>query len=195
MQSTPHKIAVLVSGTGSILKAMLAAGVPIVVVASDRECRALDVARGSGIPTELVERADFGPNFDRVWYTEKLARILQQYDTELVAMAGFMTLLSKEFFDTFGGRVLNTHPALLPLFKGDHAVKDALEAGATETGCTIHIATPELDAGPIIAQEKVAVMPGDTVESLHERIKEAERKLYPQVLKELLAGTRQLPLR
>lgn len=192
MNASTH-IGILVSGTGSNLEAIIKAGIPLSVVASDRECRALDIARSANIPAELVERADFGPNFDRVWYTQKLARILKKYDVNIVAMAGFMTLLSKEFFDIFGENVLNTHPSLLPLFKGDHAVKDALEAGAKETGCTIHIATPELDAGPIIAQEKVPVIPGDTVESLHERIKEAEWKLYPQVLKGIQEGAILLP--
>lgn len=186
--STAHKVAVLVSGTGSNLAAMIAAGVPIAVVAADRECRALEVAREAGIPAELVERADFGPNFDRVWYTQKLARVLEKYDVTLVAMAGFMTLLSKEFFSTFGGRVLNTHPSLLPLFKGDQAVKGALEAGATETGCTIHIATEKLDDGAVLAQEKVPIMPGDSVDSLHERIKEAEHRLYPKVLNDIVSG-------
>jgi phosphoribosylglycinamide formyltransferase-1 len=177
-----------VSGTGSNLEAMIKTGLPIAVVAADRECRALRIAKEAGIPIELVERADFGPNFDRAWYTEKLMLVLRRYGADTVAMAGFMTLLSPGFFAAFGGRVVNTHPSLLPLFKGDHAVSDALSAGATETGCTIHIATEALDDGPILAQAKVPVLPGDTADSLHERIKEAEHALYPKVLKDILSG-------
>lgn len=182
-----HALAVLVSGTGSNLEAMIKAGLPIAVVAADRQCHGLDIAEEADIPAELVERADFGPNFDRAWYTEKLALILRRYGADTVAMAGFMTLLSPGFFEIFGGRVLNTHPSLLPLFKGDRAVSDTLSAGAIETGCTIHVATEALDDGPILAQAKVPVLPGDTADSLHERIKEAEHRLYPQVLKDILS--------
>ncbi len=185
---TPIKLAILVSGTGSILEAMIRERVPIAVVVADRECRALDIARNARIPAELVERADFGANFDREGYTEKLVHVLAKHDVGLVAMAGFMTFLSKEFFDHFGGHVLNTHPSLLPLFKGDHAVADVLNAGVKETGCTLHIATEKLDEGKILAQGKVPVMLDDTVETLHERIKEAERKIYPKILKDILSG-------
>jgi phosphoribosylglycinamide formyltransferase-1 len=193
--STLHALAVLVSGTGSNLEAIIAADVPIAVVAADRECRALEVAHTAGIPTELVERADFGANFDRVSYTEELAEVLKKHYVDLVAMAGFMTVLSKEFFEVFSGRVLNTHPSLLPLFKGDYtvAVKDALEAGVKETGCTIHIVTAEMDAGPIIAQEKVPVMSGDTVDTLHERIKKTEWRIYPKVLNDIISEALILP--
>jgi phosphoribosylglycinamide formyltransferase-1 len=102
-------------------------------------------------------------------------------------MAGFMTVLDKPVFDAFPGRVLNTHPALLPAFKGAHAVDEALAAGVKVTGCTVHLATPEVDDGPILAQEAVPVLPGDTVESLHERIKAVERRLYPHTIKEFLS--------
>ncbi|MBI3573982.1 phosphoribosylglycinamide formyltransferase [Candidatus Kaiserbacteria bacterium] len=185
---TDVKLAVLVSGTGSNLEAIVRERVPIAVVVADRECRALDIARNAGIPAELVERADFGKNFDRAGYTEKLVHTLKNHKVGLVAMAGFMTFLSKEMFETYGKRIVNTHPSLLPQFKGDHAVADALAAGAKETGCTIHIATEKLDDGTIVAQEKVSIREGDTVETLHERIKEVEHKLYPKVLKDILAG-------
>jgi len=181
-------IGVLVSGTGSNLEAMIRERVPIALVIADRECRALEIASHAGIPTELVERADFGANFDRVWYTEKLVRILERHSIHLVAMAGFMTFLSKEIFEKFDGHIVNTHPSLLPLYKGNRAVEDALTAGATETGCTIHIATENLDDGKILAQERVPIMPGDNVEILHERIKEAEHRLYPKILKDILSG-------
>jgi phosphoribosylglycinamide formyltransferase-1 len=102
-------------------------------------------------------------------------------------MAGFMTILEKPIFDAFPGRVVNTHPSLLPSFRGAHAVADAIEAGVKVTGCTIHVAVPEVDAGPILAQEAVAVLPDDTTETLHERIKQVERRLYPTVLRELVS--------
>ncbi|MBV9349198.1 MAG: phosphoribosylglycinamide formyltransferase [Patescibacteria group bacterium] len=187
------KIAVLVSGQGSILEALIRERVPIALVAGDRECRALEAAENAGIPTELVERGDFGASFDRHEYTERLMHVLKTYGIELVAMAGFMTFLSEEFFENFGGRVLNTHPSLLPRFKGDHAVRDALESGAQETGCTIHIATEKLDEGQIIAQETVPIHEGDTVDALHERIKQAERRLYPRILKDIVSGELALP--
>ena len=98
-------------------------------------------------------------------------------------MAGFGTILAKPIFDRFAGRILNTHPALLPAFPGWHAVADALDYGVKVTGCTVHVATEEVDAGPILAQEAVAVLPDDTVESLHERIKAVERRLYVETVR------------
>ncbi len=186
-------IAVFVSGSGTNLEAILDAGVPVALVVADRPCRGLEIAKEHGIAAELAERGNFGAGFDREAYTQKIIGLLQTHQIDLVAMAGFMTILSDSIFQAYGGRILNTHPSLLPLFKGDKAVKDALEGGAMETGCTIHIATPDLDAGPILAQAKVPVMPGDTVESLHERIKTEERKLYPKVLKDILSGNLALP--
>jgi phosphoribosylglycinamide formyltransferase-1 len=102
-------------------------------------------------------------------------------------MAGFGTVLGAPIHNAYPGRLLNTHPALLPAFKGWHAVPDALAAGVEETGCTVHVATLEVDDGPILAKEPVKVLPGDTVETLHERIKEVERRLYPETLKKFLA--------
>ncbi len=101
-------------------------------------------------------------------------------------MAGFGTVLAAPILDAFPGRVLNTHPALLPAFKGWHAVADALAAGVTVTGCTVHVATIDVDEGPILAQEEVAILPGDTAESLHERIKAVERRLYPDTIRRFL---------
>ena len=101
-------------------------------------------------------------------------------------MAGFGTILDKPIHDAFPGRIVNTHPALLPAFKGWHAVEDALAAGVQVTGCTVHLATLEVDDGPILAQEAVPVLADDTVGTLHERIKEVERRLYPAVLHRLI---------
>lgn len=179
-------IGVLVSGTGTILTALIEEDLPVSVVVADRGCRALGLAAEAGVPAHLVERPSFGREFDRLRFTHLVVDALQQHGVDLVAMAGFGTVLEKPLFDAFPGRVLNTHPALLPAFPGWHAVEEALAAGVKVTGCTIHVATVDVDAGPILAQEAVPVLPGDTVESLHERIKEVERRLYPRTLKEFL---------
>jgi phosphoribosylglycinamide formyltransferase-1 len=177
------RLGVLVSGSGTLLEAILSAGLPVAVVAADRPCRALEVAADVGVPAELVLRESFGQGFDRRGYTLRLLGALRPYDLDVLAMAGFGTVLSPEAFVAFPGRVLNTHPALLPEFKGWHAVRDALEAGVAVTGTTVHIATEEVDEGPVLAQAKVPVLPGDTEATLHERIKSVERALYPETIR------------
>jgi phosphoribosylglycinamide formyltransferase-1 len=188
------RVAVLVSGTGTILDALLDARLPIVVVAADRPCRGLERAAAAGVEAVLVDRRDFGgfgPGFDRVGYTDRLVEALVDRGIELVAMAGFGTVLAQPVHDAFPGRIVNTHPALLPAFPGWHAVEDALAAGATVTGCTVHLATLEMDAGPVLEQAEVPVFPDDTPESLHERIKEVERRLYPETLRALITQIEQ----
>jgi len=189
------RVAVLVSGSGTILEAMVASGVPVRLVLSDRPCRGLEVAEAASVEAVLVDRrgfGGFGPAFDRLAYTEAVTEALVGSGTDLVAMAGFGTVLDEPVHRAFPGRILNTHPSLLPAFPGWHAVDDALAAGVAVTGCTVHVATVELDAGPVLAQEEVLVRPDDTTESLHERIKAVERRLYPatvlRVLAELEAG-------
>ena len=188
-------MAVLVSGSGTILEAMFEAGLPVTTVLSDRPCAALDLARAHGAAAELIDRNGYGgfePDFDRSAYTATVTATLVAHQVDLVAMAGFGTVLTQAVHSAFPGLILNTHPALLPAFPGWHGVQDALEAGVTETGCTVHLATLEMDAGPILAQQVVPVLPGDTQDSLHERIKVAERALYPATvawaLGELNAG-------
>jgi phosphoribosylglycinamide formyltransferase-1 len=180
------RVAVLASGSGTILDAALAAGVPVEVVVVDRPCGATAVAERHGVLWELVERATFGADFDRAAYTDQVLKVLRAHDVGLVVMAGFGTILSPSLFDEFAGRVLNTHPALLPAFKGWRAVEAALDAGVKVTGCTVHVATAEVDDGPILAQEAVPVLPGDTAASLHERIKVVERRLYVDTIRSIL---------
>jgi phosphoribosylglycinamide formyltransferase 1 len=188
----PARIAVLASGSGTLLEAILAdLGEQIVVVVSDRPCRALDVAGQHGTPAELVERTEWGAAFDRSAYTERLVKVLQAHAVDLVVMAGFGTVVP-DIVPAFPERVLNSHPALLPAFKGWHAVRDALAAGVKVTGTTIHVVTAEVDAGPILAQEAVAVRDDDTEASLHERIKQVERQLYPATIRAYLAQLGQL---
>ena len=156
------------------------------VVATDRPCRAEAVAGEAGVALRRVERAGFGPEFDRERYTAELVAALAPFEPAVVAMAGFGTVLAAAMHDAYPGRILNTHPALLPAFKGWHAVEEALAAGVEETGCTVHIATLEVDDGPILAKEAVKVLAGDTALVLHERIKEVERRLYPETLRRFL---------
>ena len=180
------RVGVLASGSGTILRALLDRKLPIAVVLADRPCGALKIAEEAGIGAELVERTDFRPTFDRVAYTRDVVSVLERYEVDLVAIAGFGTILSAAFVEAFGARAVNTHPALLPAFKGWHAVRDSLEAGVKVTGCTVHLVTDEVDAGPILAQESVPVLDDDTEETLHERIKQVERVLYPSVIERLV---------
>jgi phosphoribosylglycinamide formyltransferase 1 len=172
---------------------MLERGLPIAVVVVDRSCGATEIAAGAGVPAVTVARETFGDDFDRLAYTHRIVDALQDHDVDLVAMAGFGTILDKPIFDAYAGRILNTHPALLPAFPGWHGVEQALSHGVKVTGCTVHVATIEVDSGPIVAQEAVAVEPDDTVESLHERIKAVERRLYPDTLAAVVAGDLTLP--
>ena len=180
------RLAVLVSGTGSILEAISHSGIEISLVVADRECEAIQRALDRGLNVELIERSDFGEKFDRVSYTNQLVRKLEVVEIELIAMAGFGTILEKPIYDAYAGKVLNTHPSLLPAFPGWNAVEEAIIAGVEETGCTIHQATLEVDSGPILAQETVPILEGDNTASLHERIKIVERKLYVSVIKRIM---------
>jgi phosphoribosylglycinamide formyltransferase-1 len=148
---------------------MLERGLPIAAVVVDRPCGAIDIAKEHGVAVELVERSDFSKDFDRVAYTHEVVDALQRHDVELVAVAGFGTILSKPFVDAYGGRAVNTHPAF----------------GVKVTGTTVHLVIEDVDAGPILAQEAVPVYDDDTEATLHERIKEVERRLYPEVIERL----------
>lgn len=179
------RIGVLASGSGTNLEAILAAQLPVAVVVVDRPCRATEIAAAHGVASELVLWG--GRGSDRVQFTHAVVDALVRHGVDVVVMAGFMVILEKPIFDVFEGKVLNTHPALLPSFRGAHAVEEALAAGVKVTGVTIHVATREVDSGPILAQEAVPVLPDDTVETLHERIKTVERRLYPATIKEFIS--------
>jgi phosphoribosylaminoimidazolecarboxamide formyltransferase/IMP cyclohydrolase len=187
--ASPVAIGVLVSGSGTILEAILDAGLPVSVVVADRPCRALGVAADAGVPGSLVDRAafgGFGPGFDRPAYTEAVVEALAEHHVDVVVMAGYGTVLDQPIHTAYPGRILNTHPALLPAFPGWHAVRDALAEGVAETGTTVHIATLAMDAGPVLAQEAVPVFPDDTEATLHERIKAVERVLYPATIRSFI---------
>lgn len=178
----------LASGSGTILQAVLDEGIEVALVVVDRPCRATEVAADAGVPATLVERRDFGAGFDRAAYTGAVVEVLRAGEIDVVVMAGFGTVLGAALQDAYAGRVLNTHPSLLPSFPGWHAVEEALAYGVKVTGCTVHLVTLEVDAGPILAQEAVPVLPGDDVGTLHERIKATERRLYPRTIREFVEG-------
>lgn len=181
----------LASGSGTILDAIITAGLPVTLVLADRPCRALEIAVRAGIPTVLVDRSEFGgfgTTFERGRYTGAVTAALQAAAVDVVAMAGYGTVLGQAVHTAFPGRILNTHPALLPAFPGWHAVADALAAGVAETGTTVHIATLEMDAGPVLARASVPVLPDDTEATLHERIKAVERTLYPDTIRRFVDG-------
>ncbi|HSX14850.1 MAG TPA: formyltransferase family protein [Candidatus Saccharimonadales bacterium] len=189
------KIAVLASGSGTILASMIEHKVPISLVLADKQCKALEIAQAAGIPAVLIDRREFGykpkigEGWDREGFTRAVAAALQENGIKLVAMAGFFTILHDVIFEDYDKRILNIHPALLPAFKGEYAVRDALAARVSETGSTVHIATEVLDdESYILGQVRVPVEDGDDVETLWERIKVQERELYPQVLLDILSG-------
>lgn len=183
-----HRIVVLASGSGTLLQALLDShlGPLILAVGTDRgDAGALVRATTHGVATFIVDPADFSSRTD--WDSALLEAVAAD-DPDLVVSAGFMRILAPEFVAEFSGRVINTHPALLPNFPGAHAVRDALAAGVHETGCTVHYIDNGVDSGPIIAQMKVAIKPGDDEATLHERIKVAERSLLINVITELIGA-------
>lgn len=190
MESGPEKslekVGVLASGSGTLLDAILTAGIPVALVVTDRPCPATEVAERHGVASVVHERSSFGRSFDRDAYTEEVAELLADAGIDLVVMAGYGTVFGQAIHDAYPYRILNTHPALLPAFKGWHAVNDALAYGVKVTGCTVHVATLEVDAGPILAQEAVPVHDDDTADTLHERIKAVERRLYPDTIRAVL---------
>lgn len=184
----PLRFAVLVSGTGSLLEAMIERELPIQLVLADRQCRGLEIAATARIPRVLLHRK-FGPAFDREAYTRDTLALFRAHRIELVAMAGFKTIFASLMFaaDAYQMKIVNTHPSLLPAFKGGRAVEEAFAYGVKISGSTIHWANETLDGGPIMAQEAVSRLPEDTIETFRERIKKVERCIYPAFLQKLMA--------
>lgn len=176
----------LASGTGTLLQAMIDAGpalaAEIVAIGSDRDCEALVRADRAGIDNFSVLPGSFP---DRRAWDRAITDEVQRHEPEWVVSAGFMRLLGPEFLAAFGGRIINSHPALLPAFPGAHGVADALDYGVKVTGCTVHLVDSGVDTGPIIAQEPVTVLPDDDADSLHERIKVVERRLLVSVVSDI----------
>jgi phosphoribosylglycinamide formyltransferase 1 len=182
--NAPARVVVLASGTGSLLAALIDAAIGdyparVVAVGADRDCLATEIAAAASVPTFTVRLADH-PNRDAwdVAITEATAA----HSPDLVVSAGFMKILGPQFLSRFDGRIVNTHPTLLPAFPGAHGVADALAYGVKVTGCTVHLVDAGTDTGPILAQQSVPVLDGDSEETLHERIKVTERQLLVQVV-------------
>ncbi|HEY7729935.1 MAG TPA: phosphoribosylglycinamide formyltransferase [Gaiellaceae bacterium] len=174
----------LVSGAGTNLQALLDERLPVVAVASNAAgAVALERAERAGVPTAAFELGDYP---DRNARDAAMAAWLEEQGVGLVVCAGYMHLLRPCFLARFPGRVVNVHPALLPAFPGAHAVEDALAAGVAETGASVHLVDEGVDTGRVLRQEPVAVCPGDTAETLHARIREAEHRLLPAVVRELI---------
>ncbi|WP_270254588.1 phosphoribosylglycinamide formyltransferase [Kocuria marina] len=182
------RLVVLVSGSGTNLQAMIDAlhqgdvEVDIAAVGADLECAGLDRARAAGIDTFVVPLSDYP---DREQWNRALQRRVASYHPDRVVFAGFMRIVDAEFVSVFPGRIINTHPSLLPSFPGAHAVRDALAYGVKVTGATVHEVVADVDAGPILAQVAVPVAEDDTEAVLHERIKSAERTLLVNALAKL----------
>ncbi len=186
------RVAVLISGRGSNMAALIeAARAPdyparIALVLSNRpKAAGLATAAAAGIETAVVEHRGFP---DRSAFDAALAAALDRHRIDLVCLAGFMRILSAGFVESWRGRMLNVHPSLLPALKGLDTHARALAAGATEHGCTVHFVVPELDAGPIVAQARVPVLPGDDAASLGARVLAEEHRLYPLALADVARG-------
>lgn len=174
-------VAVLVSGSGTLLQSILdnqGDGYAVGLVVADQECAALDRAHAAGVATRTVALEG-----DRGQWNARLRDEVAAADPDIVVSAGFMRILGREFLETFEGRLINTHPALLPSFPGAHAVRDALAYGVKVTGTTVHYIDEGVDTGEVIAQKAVEVLDGETEEHLHERIKQEERALIVDVLR------------
>lgn len=185
--SAPARLVVLASGTGSLLQSLLAAAVGdyparVVAVGVDRDCQAQRIAADSAIPSYCVRLGDYP---DRAAWDAAIAEATAAHTPDLIVSAGFMKILGPAFLSRFLGRVVNTHPALLPAFPGAHAVPEALDYGVRVTGCTVHLVDAGVDTGPILAQQSVEVFDIDDEKTLHERIKVVERRLLVDVLAEL----------
>jgi phosphoribosylglycinamide formyltransferase 1 len=184
-------IAVLASGSGTNLQALIDAsradeafGARIAVVVADVEgAGALERARRADIPAEVVAWEG-----DRVVFTKRVCDVVESYGAGIMVLAGFMRILDRVAVERFPDRILNIHPSLLPAFPGAHAVQGALDHGVEVTGVTVHFVDEQVDHGPIIRQEPVRVLPGDSVEALHDRIRDTEHRLYPEVVKAVAAG-------
>jgi phosphoribosylglycinamide formyltransferase-1 len=185
MTADARRVAVLVSGRGSNLKALIdrASGYEIAMVASNKpQAQALDVARAAGLPTWTLESRDLA----REEFDAMETRSLEDHRVGTIALAGYMRLLSPDFIARWRGRIVNIHPSLLPKYRGLNTHERALAAGECETGCTVHIVTEELDNGEILAQATVAIDAGDDIAALSERVLMAEHALYPATLAEFV---------
>ncbi len=186
------RVAILISGRGSNMMALVeaarAADYPaeiVAIISSRPDAAGLAWAKAQGLPAQAIDHKAFA---SREAFDDAVHAALTEARVDLIALAGFMRIQSAGFVERWQGRQLNIHPSLLPLFKGLHPHKQALDAGVKISGCTVHFVTEEMDSGPIVAQAAVPVLEGDTPESLAARILQAEHKLYPQALALVASG-------
>ncbi len=174
-------VVVLISGRGSNMEALLGAGIPVTAVIANRaDAKGLDLARARGVRTEVVEHKAYAT---REAFDTALAQAIDRHAPRLVALAGFMRVLTPGFVDRYVGRLMNIHPSLLPAFTGLHTHERALAAGVKVHGCTVHFVTAELDHGPIVLQAAVRVRPDDTPERLAARVLAQEHVAYPRAVR------------
>ena len=181
------RVVVLASGAGTLFEALAIRsdeiGIEIVGLITDAKVAACDRAAALNIPVTVIPMS-----VDRIAWDQSLATELRSLKPELIISAGFMKILGQEVLASYMGRIINTHPALLPLFPGAHAVRDALQAGVLETGATVHFVDAGIDTGQIIMQHQVMVEPDDTEALLHERIKVVEREILVRVVRDIANG-------
>jgi phosphoribosylglycinamide formyltransferase 1 len=179
----PARVVILASGSGTTLQALLDAGLPADIVAAGTDvpgCLAMTRASTAGVPTFAVAPGDYA---DRAAWNVALAEAIAAYSPDLVVLAGFMRILAPSVVSRF--RIVNTHPSLLPLFPGAHALRDALAAGATETGVTVHWVDEGVDTGPVIAQASVPIEAGDDEDTLRARVQAVEKPLFVETITRL----------
>lgn len=181
-----QRVAILISGRGSNMRALIeqASGYEVVLVASNQpRAPGLAYARDAGIPTWTWD----SKTVSRDEFDAALGRALRDHRAGTIALAGYMRLLSSRFVEDWRGRIINIHPSLLPRYPGLDTHARAIAAGDAVSGCSVHIVTEEVDAGPVIARAEVRIEPGDDAQSLEQRVLEAEHKLYPQALREFVS--------
>lgn len=188
--SAPARLVVLASGTGSLLASLLDAAVGdyparVVAVGVDRDCRAAEIAAAASLPTFTARLRDY-PGRDA--WDAALTEATAAHSPDLIVSAGFMKILGPQFLSRFSGRIVNSHPALLPAFPGARGVADALAYGVKVTGATVHLVDAGTDTGPILAQQPVPVLDDDDEATLHERIKVVERRLLADVVAAVVTG-------
>ena len=189
------RVAIFVSGGGSNMRALVEdmtgdhGGRPCLVLSNNADAGGIAWAQGQGIATEVGDHRPFGK--DRPAFEAALSAAIEAHAPDIICLAGFMRKLTEGFTDAWTGRMINIHPSLLPKYRGLHTHARALEAGDTEHGCTVHEVTAALDDGPILGQARIPVLPGDTAESLAERVLVQEHRLYPAVLRRFAAGGRE----
>ncbi len=190
-----HKrVAILISGGGSNMVALVRSMTgdhparPVLVLANRPDAGGLKRAADLGVPTLMVDHRPFGA--DRAAFEAALTDALEQARPDVIAMAGFMRILTPAFINRWKGRMLNIHPSLLPKYRGLHTHARAIEAGDAQAGCSVHEVTAELDGGPVLGQARVPILPDDTPETLAARVLEQEHRLYPAVLRRFAAGDR-----